>query len=182
MLRITIPKNELFDEKTETFIEIPETTLNMEHSLVSLHKWESKWHKPWLSKDEKTLEERLDYYYKMTITQNVNPKVFLALTENNVKEIEEYISDPMTAAIFSDNGKKEHSSEFVTAESIYYAMINNQIPYEYRKWHLNQLLALIRFCNIKNSGDKAPKLGREEIINKYKAINEANRAKFRSKG
>lgn len=181
MLEITIPAVEDWDEKTETFItRIKETTLRLEHSLVSLHKWESKWHKPFLSTPEKTTEEVLDYIRCMTLTQNINPDVYKYLTNENVEEINKYIENPMTATTFSDDGGQKKSHEIITAELIYYWMIVHQIPFEYRKWHLNTLLTLVQVCNIKNAPPK--KRSKKSIIQQQAEINAARRKKWNTRG
>ena len=179
MLRITIPSVELWDENKEEFINTKEKTLSLEHSLVSLSKWESKWCKPFFGKTEKTLEETIDYIRCMTLTQNVDPSVYQFLTNSNVEEINRYISAPMTATWFSDNTVR-HSREQVTAELIYYWMIVNNIPFECQKWHLNRLLTLIRVCNIKNQPPK--KRSRKEIMRRNSALNAARRQRLHTKG
>jgi len=151
MLTITIPAREMFDERTQTFSTTKEQTLQLEHSLVSLSKWESKWCKPFLSKDEKTAEETIDYIKCMTITQNVDPDVYNRLTNANIKMINDYIEAPMTATTFSDNKQGGGGKEIITSELIYYWMIALTIPMECQKWHLNRLLTLVRVCNIKNT-------------------------------
>ena len=148
MLSITIPSYELWDEKEERFIYLKAQTLQLEHSLVSLSKWESKWTKIFLSKKEKTLEETIDYIKCMTITQNVEPDVYNRLSYGNFAEINKYINAPMTATYFSGKEPGRPSREEVTAELIYYWMINLNIPFECQKWHLNRLLTLINVCNI----------------------------------
>lgn len=188
MLQITIPSVELWDENTKRFIRTKEQTLQLEHSLVSLRKWESKWHKPFLGKsgltdDRLTDEELLDYIRCMTITQNVDPSVYLFLSQDNIKQINEYINNPMTATWFSDDkdNKKGHASrEQVTAEIIYYWMIGFQIPVEFQKWHLNQLLTLIKVCEIKNQPPK--KRSKKDILSRNAALNKARREKLKSKG
>lgn len=181
MLRITIPATEQWDERAEQFIYTKGCTLQLEHSLVSLHKWESKWHKPFISKKEPTDEELLDYIKFMTLTQNVDPDVYNCLTEQNFIDIKEYIDNPMTATTFSSDGSsKGKTKETVTAELIYYWMIAQNIPYECRKWHLNQLLTLIQVCSIKNTPPK--KRSKKEIASQYAAMNAARRKKFNSKG
>ena len=178
MLLLTIPPIEMFNEKTSEFVYSKETKISLEHSLVSLSKWESKWNKPFLSKDNKTLEETIDYIRCMTITQNVDPEVYFRLTDENINTINKYIESPMTATTFSDNG---HSSrEIITSELIYYWMISLNIPMECQKWHLNRLLTLIRVCNIKNA--PAKKMSRREIMNRNAALNAARRKKLNSTG
>ena len=178
MLLLTIPPIEMFNEKTDEFVYSKETKISLEHSLVSLSKWESRWNKPFLSKDNKTLEETIDYIRCMTITQNVDPEVYFRLTDENINTINKYIESPMTATTFSDNG---HSSrEIITSELIYYWMISLNIPMECQKWHLNRLLTLIRVCNIKNA--PAKKMSRREIMNRNAALNAARRKKLNSTG
>lgn len=180
MLQITIPANELWDDEKSQFIQTKEQTLQLEHSLVSLSKWESKWCKAFLSKNEKTYEETIDYIKCMTLTQNVNPNVYNGLTAKNIEEINKYIEAPMTATVFHDNSQGKNSREVITSELIYYWMIALQIPFECQKWHLNRLLTLIRVCNIKNSPPK--KMGRREIMSRNAALNAARRKQFNSKG
>lgn len=172
MLRITVPAMELWDEENEKFIQTKEQKLQLEHSLVSLSKWESKWCKAFLSKREKTHEETIDYVKCMTLTQNVDPEVYTRLTPNNIDQINAYIEAPMTATRFSDEDTKS-SREVITAEIIYYWMIALQIPLEWEKRHLNRLLTLIKVCNIKNSPPK--QRSKKELISHHAALNAARR-------
>lgn len=180
MLQITIPAVEQWDEVNEQFISTKEQTLQLEHSLVSLSKWESKWCKAFLSKQEKTYEETIDYIKCMTLTQNVKPEVYRNLTKDNFYQINKYIEAPMTATFFSDNKGGKGSREIVTSELIYYWMIALNIPFECQKWHLNRLLTLIKVCNIKNTPPK--KMSRREIMNRNAALNEARRRQLNTKG
>ena len=179
MLQITIPAVELWDEKKEEFIHIKEHTLQLEHSLVSLSKWEAKWHKPFLT-SVKTREETLDYVKCMTITQNVNPDIYNYLTAENINKINEYIEDPMTATSFSNGNNNKPSREIVTSELIYYWMIAFNIPFECQKWHLNRLLTLVRVCSIKNA--PAKKMSKREIMSRNAALNAARRQKLGTSG
>ena len=179
MLLLTIPAAELFDDRTQEFIKIPEYKLQMEHSLVSLSKWESKWGKPFLSKEPKTAAETIDYIKCMTITQNVNPKVYNSLTTENIEQINKYIDEPMTATTFNEVNNTR-SREIITSELIYYWMFSLNIPMECQKWHLNRLLTLIRVCNIKNAPPK--KMSRRDIMSRNAALNAARRKKLNSKG
>ena len=154
MLTVTIPAREMFDEKTGTFFTTKKQTLQLEHSLVSISKWESKWHKAFLNKEPKTFAQTIDYIKCMTITQNVDPLVYNRLTRSNFDEIHKYIEAPMTATTFYENLQKGRSKEIVTAELIYYWMIALNIPFECQKWHLNRLLTLIRVCEVKNNPPK----------------------------
>lgn len=181
MLRITIPLGEeYYDEATNEFIYPEEQTLELEHSLVSLSKWESKWHKPFLSKENMTDEETLDYIKCMTLNENVSDDVYRYISAKHIAEITNYINDPMTATTFSKENEGKPSRELITAELIDYWMITLGIPSEYRNWHLNKLLTLIKVCTIKNSPQK--KMGRAEAMQQQRALNAARRKHYNSKG
>lgn len=180
MLHITIPAVEQWDEVKQEFVYTKDQTLSLEHSLVSLSKWESKWCKAFLTKQEKTFEETLDYIKFMTITQNVDPKVYNYLTNENVDEVNRYIEAPMTATYFSEDKTSKISREQVTAELIYYWMISLNIPFECQKWHLNRLLTLIKVCNIKNTPPK--KRSRKDIMSSNAALNAARRKQLNTRG
>lgn len=180
MLQITIPAIEEWDESKQEFVYTKETTLQLEHSLVSLSKWESKWCKPFLSDEDLTEEETIDYIKCMTITQNVNPEVYKCLTQENIYQVRDYISAPMTATYFSKERNSRPSREIVTSELVYYWMISLNIPFECQKWHLNRLLTLIRVCNIKNK--PAKKMSRREIMERNTALNESRRKQLNTKG
>lgn len=179
MLKLKLDSFEVFNEKDNTFTEFPETTLQLEHSLVSISKWEAKWNKPFLSKDAKSYEELLDYIKCMTLTQNVNPEIYKYLPQDAINKINSYIEAPMTATTFREEpGKK--SNEIITNEIIYYWMVSFNIPFECQKWHLNRLLTLIRVCSIKNAPPK--KMSTKEIMNRNRALNKARRAQLHTKG
>lgn len=172
MLTITVPAQELWDEYNNKFVETKEYTLQLEHSLVSLSKWESIYKKPFLDPKikERTPEETLDYIKMMTITQNVPDEVFRCLTRDNINKITEYIQDTRTATWFNDdnNGPKGRS-QVLTSELIYGYMVVLQIPWEAQKWHLNRLLTLIRVCNNLNQPKKQKKGA--DVAKDYKALN-----------
>lgn len=180
MLHITIPATELWDEANEEFKTTKEITLQLEHSLVSLSKWESKWCKPFLSDDPKSDEEILDYIKCMTITQNVDSDVYNYLSPRNKKEIDDYIKAPMTATWFRKDNSKGPNREVITSEVIYYYMFAFGIPIECQKWHLNRLMTLIRVCDAKNKPPE--KMSRNELLSRNAALNAARRKKLNSKG
>ena len=183
MLEIVIEEPEQWDEKKEEFVyttDGKDETLRLEHSLVSTSKWESKWEKPFLSKEDKTVEQTIDYIKMMTLTQNVDSKIYNYLSNENIFEINKYIEAPMTATTFSKDNNQGRSNEIITSELIYYWMIALNIPFECQKWHLNRLLTLIRVCNIKNQPPK--QMGKQELMRRNAAINEARRKKLNSKG
>lgn len=180
MLQLTIPAVEQWDEGRQEFVYTKEQTLELEHSLVSLSKWESKWCKSFLSNNEKTYEETMDYIKCMTVTKNVDPEVYSRLTNKNIDEVDKYIRAQMTATYFSEDKKGKGAREIVTSELIYYWMIALNIPFECQKWHLNRLLALIKVCDIKNQPPK--KRSKKEIMSRNAALNAARKKKLNTKG
>lgn len=190
MLPITIPArpdSELYDERTSEFITVKglekDCTLQLEHSLVSVSKWESKWHKSFI----KTIEreslshvETIDYIKFMTLTKNVDDRVYDFITQDNLDEIVKYINDPMTATTINEPKKGGGSREVITSELIYYWMISLNVPVEFEKWHLNRLLTLIRVCNAKNQPPK--KMSQKELMNRNAALNAARRKQHNTKG
>lgn len=187
MLEIVIPEVEHWDEDKEIFYKTLGTRgkkIQLEHSLVSLSKWEAKWHKPFLKDDEKSIAEILDYVRCMTITKGVPEDAYDYIPIEMIKQITDYMQDSMTATWFSEPlGTKKGQSvkkEIVTAEIIYYWMITLNIPPEYEKWHLNRLLTLIKVVNIKNSPKE--KVDKKEAARQRAALNAARRAKHKTKG
>jgi hypothetical protein len=182
MLEISIPISpEGWDDEKQEFVDPKIQKLKLEHSLVSLSKWESKWCKPFFTRFEKSVEETIDYIKCMTITQNVDPDVYNKLTQENVKQINEYISSPMTATVFSEDKNGKGSREVITSDLIYYWMVALQIPFDpCEKWHLNRLFTLIRICNIKNAPPK--KRSKRDIMSRNAALNAARRQQLNSKG
>lgn len=179
MLTIIIPETEYYDEIKNEFKVYKEQKLQLEHSLVSISKWESKFHKPFLGKDNKTNQELIYYIKCMTITQNVSDEVYNRLTYKNIDDITKYIDNSMTATTFS-NVHNNPNREIITSELIYYWMFSYNIPIECQKWHINRLLTLIRVFNVKQAPPK--KMSRREIMSRNAQLNAARRKKLNSKG
>lgn len=178
MLSLTIPAATLYDQNKNEFIDTKEQTIILEHSLVSLSKWESEFNLPFMDRPLNK-KEFVEYVKCMTITKNVDPYIYCALTKQNVKDIKDYMDKPMTAAKFSGSNPKK-SSEYVTAETLYYLMTILNIPMECQKWHLNRLLALIRFCQAKSSPGE--KMTRAETEAYYRQLNEKRKKAWGTKG
>lgn len=179
MITITIESSELFDERTMEFIPVKGQTICLEHSLVSVARWESKWKKPYLaSHPKKTIEEVIDYIRCMTITQNVNPLLYKCLSNENILTIGRYIEDPMSATTFRSTPGKSQS--VMTSEYIYYAMFANNVPKECEKWHLNRLLNLLTIFS-KNNQPKDKRQGMQSLQER-RALNELRKAKYHTKG
>ena len=179
MLQITIPDIELWDERIGEFVCLNGATIELEHSLVSLSKWESKWQKPFFSKEDKTDVETIDYIRCMTLSENVSPELYKYLSADHFRQVNEYIGNPMTATTFS-NTKNSSSREIITAELIYYWMIALQIPFECQYWHLNRLLTLVQVCNIKNEPPK--KMSKRDVMSRNAALNAARRKQHNTRG
>lgn len=179
MLEVTVSEVEVYDEANEEFFTLPETKLRLEHSLVSLSKWEAHWETPFLTAEEKTDEQVYWYFHAMCLDEDVDPGVFQRLGDDNTRKINDYVASKMTATWFSDE-KSRGKSQTVTAELIYYWMIALNIPFECETWHLNRLFTLIKVTNEKNSPEK--KMSRREVMNRNKALNDARRAKMNTKG
>jgi hypothetical protein len=179
MLTITIPLSEGYDEAKGEFVNLESVTLELEHSLVSLSKWESKLEKPFLGKEDKTSEEVLDYIRCMILNPKFSPEVISKLTSQNLDEINAYINAKMTATTFSAMHNKP-SREIITAELLYYWMVTYQIPFECQHWHLNRLLTLIKVCSIKNSPPK--KMSKRDAAAQQRALNQQRRAEAQSRG
>lgn len=178
MLQIKLDKTRLFDEASEEFVYFEPTTLKLEHSLISIQKWESKWHKSFLSSSDKTLDEMMDYIRCMSLDPNVDPRFTMRLTEKEILQIKEYMDNPMTATTFSLDQKRPNH-QIITAEIIYFWMTSMNIPFECAKWHINQLLTLIQVCSIKNNPKK---MSKKEAGAQRAALNKARRAKLGSSG
>lgn len=181
MLEIHIDGKEFWDPVKEEFINTKGITLHLEHSLISISKWEAKYKRPYLTDGPKTLEETYDYISFMSLDGKINTTELEGITEEDYKKILDYINDPMTATTFKDNSQSGSSKKHkITSEEIYYDMTALNIPFECQKWHLNRLLTLIQIASIKNQPDK--KMTRGEIYKQNNELNRARRAKYHTKG
>ena len=181
MLQIRVPGIEYWDEKKGEFKESPDTIISLEHSLISISKWESKWHRPFLNDKQLTKEEFVDYIKCMTITPNIEDEVYDRLTNKNIDDILKYMEDPMTGTTINERGiSKSRKREIVSSELIYYWMVAMQIPFECQEWHINRLMMLIRVCGIKNQPDK--KMSKRNVMQQNAALNAARRQKLHTRG
>lgn len=178
MLKLNVRLQEIFDEATKKFSETS-FTLELEHSLVSMSKWESNFEVPFLNAKEKESEQTLWYIRAMTLTPDVPEEVFLSLKQEHLDQIGKYISAKMTATTFGGPPSRPNR-EVITAEIIYYWMVSLNIPFECQHWHLERLLTLIRVCNLKNQPTK--KMNRNDAIQRQKDLNAQRRAQLGTKG
>lgn len=176
MLNLYISEKMLFDERSSKIIHINSINIILEHSLMSIAKWESKYNIPFIHTKEKTKEQMYDYISMMCITKNVNSNVFHTLSAKELKEITNYLNAPMTATTISKQKNSKHSNEIYTAEVIYYYMIKHGIPFECQKWHINRLMMLINVCSLK---DNPTKMDKQE---QYKMQRELNEKRLKEAG
>ncbi len=174
MLELIIPESDFYNDAENEFVTLKGAVLQLEHSLVSLSKWESIYHKAFLGKDNKTHKETIDYIKCMTMNRNVDPLIYSLVTNEHIGLVSAYIQNPMTATTFSSLQDKRFSREIITAEIIYYWMITLNIPFECQKWHLNRLLALVKVCNIKNAPKGRP-MSKKALNSRNSALNAARR-------
>ena len=179
MLSINIPDQELFDNQTQEFITLHGGELVLEHSLLSVYKWESKWKKPFLSKKEKTPEESRDYIRCMVVSGEIDPILYCFIPDQIISKVDDYINDPMSATMFRKTNEPQ-PRDIVTAEIIYWEMTVLNIPIEFETRHLNHLLSLIKVCSIKNG--PAKKKSKKERIEENRKRNEMNKKFFNTKG
>lgn len=180
MLIITVLGEEFYNEVDETFLTFDNVQLELEHSLLSMSKWESKFKKPFLSTGAKTTDEIFGYVRAMLLTPEVGLDVLGRLSVSNLMEVQAYIEDSQTATTFGELPEQRGRKETITTELIYYWMVAFNIPFECETWHVNRLFALIRICNIKNSDPK--KRSKQEISKSYAEINAERRAKLGTTG
>ena len=181
MFLLHIPEHEFFNEETSEFLYAPEMTLHLEHSLNSLALWESKWNRPFLSDGPKTMVEFIDYVKCMTLEEDIPDPVYWGITSLQIDDLNTYMQQKQTAASFKEIGNhRANNGSYISAESIYYQMIVLNIPPEYACWHLNRLVALIRFCSNKNTPKK--KMNSLETMSQYRELNAARRRAMHTKG
>jgi hypothetical protein len=180
VLIVNVAMQEGYDHQKKEFVTLVGFDLKLEHSLVSLSKWESNFKKPFLSDDPKTEEETLWYIKAMILNKKVPPELFARLKPSHAEAINEYINDTMTATWFNETNNRRRNTEVITAEIIYYWMIEFGIPVEFQHWHLERLLTLIKVCNQKKTPPK--KMSQREILQRQRELNEQRRAQHGTTG
>ena len=189
MLSVTVHDTELYDEEKNEFIYIKGQTFNIEHSLISVDKWESQTHKPFVTVKQWDKKHLLDYVKCMVVSKSVDLSIIDYLPDEELVKIQKYMEDPMSATIINDGqnprrkeGASPNSSHQITSEEIYYLMSVYQIPLEFEKRHFNKLMVLLKIFEIKNRPEKNKKMSKQDLYARQRAINAANRAKYKSRG
>lgn len=179
-LKLHVIPDEQFDPETNTFYTPKPQTIVLEHSLISISRWESKWHKSYLETEHKTREEVLDYVRCMTLTSGVDPRLYLSLPAKTQNEIVEYLNDPATATVLKQQKTKGGKRDKVTSELIYYWMTIYNIPFECEKWNIKRLLVLIQICSAKSTPPK--KVGKNQMWQNYSQLNNKRKAAMHTRG
>lgn len=179
MLKLNVKISEAFDEEKQEFV-FETFPLELEHSLVSLSKWESEFEKPFLAAEEKTNEEALGYIRAMIVTPDYPSDILNKLQQEDVDAINRYIEAKMTATWFAETKETGPRRQTITSELVYYWMTSYQIPWEAENWHLNRLFTLIKVFNAQN--EKPKKTGAKEMAERRRALNEQRRAQFKTRG
>ena len=181
MLEITIPEFEVYDPRENLFSTFGPKTILLEHSLLSLSKWESLFKKPFLDDNlSLTTEELIGYVKAMTVTKNVPDILYMGLNDEIIEKVNDYINDPMSATKFYDFGERSVPRRGkTTSETIYWQMILYGIPFECQKWHLNRLLTLIRVCSLKAGSKKT--IGKQATAQVYAELNRVRTEKMKTK-
>lgn len=180
MFTVVIPEKEFFDESQMRFVKMEGGSFEIEHSLAAITKWEAKYKTAFLSSVDKTVEESLDYIRCMTITPDVDPDLYYRIDNELMQQINDYIGEKQTATQIRMLPGRKQKPEIITAEIVYYWMISLGIPSEYDRWHFNRLLTLIEVFNAKNGPQK--KMTQKDILAQNRALNEARKAKYKTKG
>lgn len=180
MLKLIIPGGTHWDKVNEKFLEFDQVELKLEHSLLSVSKWEAFYQKPFLAPGEKTREEVLGYLKAMVMTPDADLDAVLRCDQKSIDEIQAYIASPQTATTFAEMPQHRGPSEIITSELIYYWMASAGIPFETERWHLNRLLTLIRVASIKSS--KPKKISKHEIAQRNRQLNEQRKQQYGTKG
>lgn len=180
MLTITVGATDFFNEETGSFEIHGGTELQLEHSLVSLSKWEAIHETPFLGESKKTPEQLLSYIECMLLTENPPGNLLEKLSKDNVDTVQTYIDRKMTATWFSEVRPQARNQEVITAELIYYWLTVFHIPFECETWHLNRLFTLVRICSLKQ--DKPKKMSRAEVARRNRELNAQRKAQMGTKG
>jgi len=183
MLEITIPDVEIFISATNEFLTIKGGKVSLEHSLLSISKWEAKHHKYFLNNKTLTQSEILDYIRCMVVKSTVDNRVFYYLDNRTLSAINDYMNDPMTATWFGSQNEGQPGNtvrgKIVTSELLYYYMISFNIPMNCEKWHVNRLLTLIQVCQAEQN---PVKLSGKALANRNTKLNEERLKRYHTHG
>jgi hypothetical protein len=169
MLTITVLGEEHWDQENEKFVYPDSFKLELEHSLVSLSKWESKWEVPFLGEKPKTTEMVLDYIECMILTPDPPADWISKLSKENIEEITAYFDSKQSATWFNDHHPEPKTGETITSELVYYWLDICDIDWQAQYWHLNRLLTLVKIHTVKQAKPKP--MSRSEMLRRRRALN-----------
>lgn len=183
MLRLTLPSTDFWDPRKEEYVQIGGYEVDLEYSLFTIARWESKWKKPFITSLPKfTRKDEIEWYKAMCMTEGIPDEAWMVMTPKIRQDIYDYVTDPMSATTINHRGPKTPGGPktIMTAELVYYYMVTLGVPFECEHWHFNRLMKLVDVCFVKNSPPK--KMGKQEAAQMYRELNARNRAKYNSRG
>lgn len=184
MIQLEIEGSEFFNETKQEFYYTNPCVVMLEHSLLSVAKWESKWKKPFLSsrKDDVLTNAALyDYFRCMEVEPCIESMWPVSLSPSQYQKLLKYIDEEQTATKFYSYKKdKTLSRQTITSELIYYWMASLNIPFECERWHLSRLLTLIHIASVK--GQTGKKMTQKETMQMYAELNEKRKRQYNTRG
>lgn len=165
MLEIEVVLGESFDETTEKFVKSETVRLQLEHSLVSLSKWEAIHEKPFLSSQQRTDEETISYIKAMIVGSEPSPEVFYKLLSDHIDLIMKYVSAKATGTFLPEQPNNSSRREVITSEKIYYWMSKLNIDMSCERWHLNKLFSYLRLHAVLEGPKKKMTLEERRTLN-----------------
>lgn len=180
--------DELFDEETNTFLHPVGKKLHLEHSLLSISKWEAEWEIPFLNTD-KTSEQSLSYIKCCVLDDDFDELLLNTLSDKNILDFNAYLSKGMTAKKIIDlrsslsqkrKSRRPASQKALTSEDIYYSMIQFHVWKECEEWPLQRLLSLLQLCSLKSNS--TGEMSKSDQAKFYREENARRKAKYHTNG
>lgn len=182
MLELHLPETEFFDRANSKIIRVPEVTLHLKHSLLTLSKWETIWEIPFLGEGKKTTEQ-LYSYVNIMAGGDLDELTLSRLTSEHYEKLNAYLSSKQSATWFSESPNQRRSTQTVTSELIYFWMTTYNIPFECENWPFPRLMNLIRIASIKNDPDAGKKKrNKSQMLSERAMLNKKRREQYGTTG